>query len=302
MPHHAAYDTGHRHQQHQQQQQQQPYGGPAHEMRGTEGYQPNYAAFANGGLQSSSTELGGPQQVGRSSTRLHAPPGGASQIVFGASDAPTSSITGGSRRGGGGGAGGFDYSTSSGAGGRGMSPQDRKAAAKAEAEAAYNRRFDGGSETGASGRASHGASWGGGGGGGGGHFDYSTSSGASGRGMSPKDRKAARQAEAGAAYNRQFGGDSDVGAGGRAGHGAGDWVPGGGGSFNGQQQQQRHFSAPAPAPAYGVATSGYKPNYAAFANGGLQSSSTELKGPQQVARSSTRLHAPPGGVSTITFG
>jgi hypothetical protein len=54
-----------------------------HEMRGCEGYVPNLAAFANGGLQSSSTELGGPQQVARSSTRLHAPPGGRSSIVFG---------------------------------------------------------------------------------------------------------------------------------------------------------------------------------------------------------------------------
>jgi hypothetical protein len=53
------------------------------EMRGCEGYTPNYGAFANGGLQSSSTELKGPQCVGRSSTRLHAPPGGASSIVFG---------------------------------------------------------------------------------------------------------------------------------------------------------------------------------------------------------------------------
>ena len=61
------------------------YGRPAEapQMRGAEGYRPNYAAFAHGGLQSSSTELGGPQQVGRSSTRLHAPPGGSSQIVFG---------------------------------------------------------------------------------------------------------------------------------------------------------------------------------------------------------------------------
>ena len=61
------------------------YGRPteAPQMRGAEGYRPNYAAFAHGGLQSSSTELGGPQQVGRSSTRLHAPPGGSSQIVFG---------------------------------------------------------------------------------------------------------------------------------------------------------------------------------------------------------------------------
>ena len=55
----------------------------AAEMRGCEGYKPNLAAFEGGGLQSSSTELKGPQQVGRSSTRLHAPPGGASSIVFG---------------------------------------------------------------------------------------------------------------------------------------------------------------------------------------------------------------------------
>ena len=47
---------------------------------------------------------------------------------------------------------------------------------------------------------------------------------------------------------------------------------------------------------------GYTPNLAAFADGGLQSSSTELRGPQQVARSSTRLHAPPGGASQISFG
>ena len=53
------------------------------EMRGCEGYKPNLAAFEGGGLQSSSTELKGPQQVSRSSTRLHAPPGGASSIVFG---------------------------------------------------------------------------------------------------------------------------------------------------------------------------------------------------------------------------
>jgi hypothetical protein len=38
------------------------------------------------GLQSSSTELGGPQSVARSSTRLHAPPGGHSQISFGGGD------------------------------------------------------------------------------------------------------------------------------------------------------------------------------------------------------------------------
>jgi hypothetical protein len=53
------------------------------EMRGCEGYKPNMAAWEHGGLQSSSTELKGPQAVARSSTRLHAPPGGASSIVFG---------------------------------------------------------------------------------------------------------------------------------------------------------------------------------------------------------------------------
>ena len=58
------------------------------EMRGCEGYKPNLAAFADGGLQSSSTELKGPQQVARSSTRLHAPPGGASQICFGMDSEP----------------------------------------------------------------------------------------------------------------------------------------------------------------------------------------------------------------------
>jgi len=68
-----------------QQQQGGGFGRAAEssQMRGCEGYRPNLAAFADGGLQSSSTELGGPQQVGRSSTRLHAPPGGSSQIVFG---------------------------------------------------------------------------------------------------------------------------------------------------------------------------------------------------------------------------
>ena len=52
-------------------------------MRGCEGYKPNLSAFEGGGLQSSSTELKGPQQVGRASTRLHAPPGGAAHIGFG---------------------------------------------------------------------------------------------------------------------------------------------------------------------------------------------------------------------------
>ena len=70
-------------QQQQQQQMQQPAASAEPEMRGCEGYKPNYGAFANGGLTSSSTELGGPQAVGRSSTRLHAPPGGASSICFG---------------------------------------------------------------------------------------------------------------------------------------------------------------------------------------------------------------------------
>lgn len=87
----AAYNRQFAPQQQQQAQQappQQQYGGGGGygqepPMRGTEGYQPNYGAFANGGLQSSSTELKGPQQVGRSSTRLHAPPGGVSQISFG---------------------------------------------------------------------------------------------------------------------------------------------------------------------------------------------------------------------------
>ena len=44
---------------------------PEPEMRGCEGYKPNLAAWADGGLQSSSTELKGPQAVARSSTRLH---------------------------------------------------------------------------------------------------------------------------------------------------------------------------------------------------------------------------------------
>ena len=70
-------------QQPQQQPPQQPQQSAEPEMRGCEGYTPNLAAFADGGLQSSSTELKGPQQVGRSSTRLHAPPGGASSICFG---------------------------------------------------------------------------------------------------------------------------------------------------------------------------------------------------------------------------
>ena len=56
---------------------------PAPEMRGCEGYTPNLAGWANGGLQSSSTELKGPQYGAKPSTRLHAPPGGASTIVFG---------------------------------------------------------------------------------------------------------------------------------------------------------------------------------------------------------------------------
>lgn len=56
---------------------------PAPEMRGCEGYTPNLAGWADGGLQSSSTELKGPQYGAKPSTRLHAPPGGASSIVFG---------------------------------------------------------------------------------------------------------------------------------------------------------------------------------------------------------------------------
>eukprot|EP01047_Picozoa_sp_COSAG01_P021360 COSAG01_NODE_1237_length_11098_cov_7.982726_6_plen_185_part_00 len=47
-------------------------------------------------MQSSSTELGGPQAVGRPSTRLHAPPGGASSISFGNYEPPSSSSGGSS--------------------------------------------------------------------------------------------------------------------------------------------------------------------------------------------------------------
>ncbi len=186
-------------------------------MRGCEGYQPNHAAFANGGLQSSSTELKGPQQVGRSSTRLHAPPGGASQICFGTDEAAPAPAT---RRG---------------------NPQQQMAQ-----------------------QQTHGAG--------------------------VPARSPARKAPVSHIRNQltssiSFGCDAPT------------TKPA---PLN-PRSANANITADGTEPAM-RGCEGYQPNHAAFANGGLQSSSTELKGPQQVGRSSTRLHAPPGGASQIVFG
>ena len=192
------------------------------EMRGCEGYTPNLAAFADGGLTSSSTELGGPQQVGRSSTRLHAPPGGASQICFGSDPAPA------------------------------PAPRAQFTSAQQQPQPQQQQQQPQQHVT-------------------------------AGAVMQSPCRKAPIAREQASS------------------------VPWG-----------RDESKPAPFTAQCCNTNanitvngaepemrgceGYKPNYGAFANGGLTSSSTELGGPQQVGRSSTRLHAPPGGASSICFG
>ena len=187
------------------------------EMRGCEGYQPNHAAFANGGLQSSSTELKGPQQVGRSSTRLHAPPGGASQICFGTDEparAPTTRRANQQQQ--------MTQHQNHGAGFPAMSPARKAAVPHSRNQMASSISFG---------------------------CDAPTTK------PAPLNPRAA---------------NANI-------------------TTDGKEPEMRGCE-------------GYKPNHAAFANGGLQSSSTELKGPQQVGRSSTRLHAPPGGASQIVFG
>ena len=184
------------------------------EMRGCEGYQPNHAAFANGGLQSSSTELKGPQQVGRSSTRLHAPPGGASQISFGSYSEPAPARPQQQQQ--------QQRQQSYGAGAPSQSPARKAVVPHKNSQLASSISFG-------------------------------------------CDAPAAKPAPLNPRSS-----NANI-------------------STNGVEPEMRGCE-------------GYQPNHAAFANGGLQSSSTELKGPQQVGRSSTRLHAPPGGASSIVFG
>jgi hypothetical protein len=282
------------------------------EMRGCEGYSPNMAAFAHGGLQSSSTELKGPQSVPRSSTRLHAPPGGASSIVFGGYEEPAPTPAPlqqqqpqppvpqppvptqqqqppparAQRSGSGGGGGMFGCCASS-------PPASREMASEPAGRAHGSRRA----------------------------------------GMTARERRAEDKAAAAAAYNAQFIAPAPAPSGGRhtqpppppytgqsAAAAAGLAVgPGPVAPALGQQQREQGSShggggggvSVGGAPAMSAAAraepkmrgcEGYSPNMAAFAHGGLQSSSTELKGPQSVPRSSTRLHAPPGGASSIVFG
>ena len=276
------------------------------EMRGCEGYQPNHAAFANGGLQSSSTELKGPQQVGRSSTRLHAPPGGASQISFGSYSEPTPAAH-------------HTAAVSAAPAQHTAAPAEAPATADPEMRgcegyqpnhAAFangglqssSTELKGPQQVGRSSTRLHAPP------GGASQISfgsYSEPAPARPQQQQQQQQQQQRQQSYGAGAPSQSPARKAV-------------VP----HKNSQLASSISFGCDAPAakPAplnprssnANISTNGvepemrgcegYKPNHAAFANGGLQSSSTELKGPQQVGRSSTRLHAPPGGASSIVFG
>ena len=231
-------------------------------------YDQPYVGTGAGGLMSSAHGAG-PQFGARSSTRLHAPPGGHSSISLG-------------------GYGGDEEISPT----RRLAASQRQQRQAREQEAVYEDRAAANMQRELAQVQSEIAV------------------------LSPRSQAEQRRQQRNGSQDN-LGGYNPYGGGGQGGGGGGggEWapgVPGGGvggyGQTQQQQQQQQQQLPPPQQQQQSNSGGGYwqtngRPQYVPSGNGGgLMSSAPEGKGPQTVSRSSTRLHAPPGGFSSLTFG